>query len=149
MKVQEIMSTNPHYLQADSTLRDAAQMMRECNCGMLPIASADNQDKLMGIITDHDIVVRGLAEGMGPDEKAAGCMTDRVLYCCRDDDVSEVARNMDSQQVQRLVVLEDRQSKRLCGVISLSDIASASGTDQSLQGPISDCSRPYQHSATH
>lgn len=149
MKVQEIMSTNPHYLKADSTLRDAAQMMRECNCGMLPIASPDNPDKLMGIITDHDMVVRGMAEGLSPDQKAATCMTDRVLYCCRDDDVSEVAHNMESQHVQRLIVLDDRHSKQLCGVISLSDIAAASSSDQSLQGAISGCSRPYQHSATH
>ncbi len=149
MKVQEIMSTNPHHLKADSTLRDAAQMMRECNCGMLPIASPDNPDKLMGIITDHDMVVRGMAEGLSPDQKAATCMTDRVLYCFRDDDVAEVARNMDSQHVQRLIVLDDRNSKRFCGVISLSDIAAASSTDHSLQGAISECSRPYQRNAMH
>lgn len=143
MKVQDVMTTDPHYLQADATLQDAARMMRDCNCGMLPIAGqGDQQDKLMGIITDHDIVIRALAEGRGLDTKAAECMTDNVLYCFRDDELTEVARNMDAKHVQRLIVLDSRDSKRLCGVISLSDIASQS--DAALQGVISDCSRPYQ-----
>lgn len=140
MKVQEVMTSDPQYLHADATLQEAARMMRECNCGMLPIAG---EDRLLGIVTDHDIVVRGLAEGYGPDQKASGCMTDRVLYCCQDDDVADVARNMESQHVQRLIVLDNRESKRLCGVISMSDIAAACAGDDSMQGAISDCSRPY------
>ncbi len=143
MKVEDVMTSDPHYLQADATLQDAARMMRECNCGMLPIAGhGDQQTRLMGIITDHDIVIRGLAEGHGADSKAADCMTDKVLYCFRDDDLNEVARNMNGQHVQRLVVLDSASSKQLCGVISLSDIAAHS--DAALQGVISDCSRPYE-----
>jgi predicted transcriptional regulator len=70
-----------------------------------------------------------------------------VLYCFQDDDVADVAANMQEQQVQRLIVLDDRDSKSLVGVISLSDIASKGKDDERIQSAVSSCSTQYQRVA--
>ncbi|HAS29366.1 MAG TPA: hypothetical protein DCS56_04870, partial [Alcanivorax sp.] len=120
MKVQDVMSESPRTLNTDASVEDAAKMMRDLHVGVLPIAE---HDRLVGITTDRDLVIRALSESKGPDTPVKDCMTGLVLYCFQDDDVADVAANMQEQQVQRLIVLDDRDSKSLVGVISLSDIA--------------------------
>lgn len=129
MKVQEVMTGNVKYIPRETTLTEAARMMRDQDCGFLPIGNAD-EDKLLGVVTDRDIVIRGIAEGHDPNSTSVDSMkTDKVLYCFRDDVLQDVAKNMEEKQVYRLVVLDDRESKQLCGVISLGDIA-REGMDQ-------------------
>ncbi len=129
MKVQQAMTGNVKYIPMDTTLTQASQMMRDQDCGFLPIGN-DSDERLLGVVTDRDIVIRGIAEGQDPNSATVDSMkTDKVLYCFRDDDLQDVAKNMKTQQVYRLVVLDDPQSKQLCGVISLGDIA-REGMDQ-------------------
>lgn len=123
MNISQIMTRDPHYLLPSATLADAARQMQEFDCGFLPIAD-DAESKLQGVITDRDIVVRGIARGLDPKSTSVDeVRSDRVLYCFEEDDVEAVAHNMNEQQVSRLIVLNNPQEKRLCGVVSLGDIA--------------------------
>lgn len=146
MKIKEVMSTDPQTLTSESTFQDAAKMMQDCDCGMIPISEGD---KLVGIITDRDMVIRGIASNKGADTKATECMTSRVLYCFEDDDVMDIAQNMEQQHVQRLIVLNDRNSKRLSGVVSVSDIAEACRRDNGLAKAVSEASHKYNAAGLH
>lgn len=132
MNVRDVMSTEVHVITQDTSFRDAARLMREHDVGSLPV---HRDDRLVGMVTDRDIVVRGLAEGDGPDEKVGKVMTDGVKYCFDDQPIDEVAANMADLQVRRLPVVS--REKRLVGFVSLANIASArdgGATDDLLQG---------------
>lgn len=144
MNVQDVMTGSPRYVNADATVEEAARLMRDHHIGLAPIAE---HDRLIGVTTDRDLVIRALSEGKGPDTPVKDCMTGLVLYCFQDDDVADVAANMQEQQVQRLIVLDDRDSKSLVGVISLSDIASKGKDDERIQSAVSSCSTQYQRVA--
>ena len=106
MQVQQIMSTSVEYVPTDTT----------------PIGDSP-QGRLQGVITDRDITVRGVAAGKNPENTTVSQMkTDKVLYCFQDEHVNAVANNMQDQKVYRLIVLNNRDEKRLCGVVSLGDI---------------------------
>ncbi len=118
MKIRDVMTRTAQLTSPDDTLRHAAQMMKECDCGVLPVADGD---RLVGMITDRDIAVRGIAEGKGPDTKVRDVMTDEVMYCFDDDGIQQVCQNMAEIQVRRLPVVS--RDKRLVGIVSLSDLA--------------------------
>ncbi|MFZ5913490.1 MAG: CBS domain-containing protein [Pseudomonadota bacterium] len=121
MQVKDIMSSRPAYISKETSLQETAQKMEELDCGFLPVGDGD---KLDGVLTDRDIVLRAVAKGKDLKNTTAGDMlTDRVLYCFEEDSVEEAARNMREQQVYRLVVLNNSQEKRLRGVVSLGDIS--------------------------
>ena len=118
MKIRDVMTRTAQLTNPNDTLRHAAQMMKECDCGVLPVAE---DERLVGMLTDRDIAVRGLAEGKGPDAKVRDAMTDEVLYCFDDDHIQQVCQNMADIQVRRLPVVN--RDKRLVGIVSLSDLA--------------------------
>jgi CBS domain-containing protein len=118
MKIRDVMTRTAQLTGPDDTLRHAAQMMKECDCGVLPVADGD---RLVGMITDRDIAVRGIADGKGPDTKVREVMTDEVMYCFDDDGIQQVCQNMAEIQVRRLPVVS--RDKRLVGIVSLSDLA--------------------------
>ena len=122
MQVQQIMSTSVEYVPTDTTLAQAAKYMRDLDTGFLPIGDSP-QGRLQGVITDRDITVRGVAAGKNPENTTVDQMkTDKILYCFQDEHVNDVANNMQDQKVYRLIVLNNRDEKRLCGVVSLGDI---------------------------
>ncbi|WP_105440442.1 CBS domain-containing protein [Neorhizobium sp. T25_13] len=120
MKVSEIMSRDVEIASPHQTVAEIAKCMADRQIGFLPVG--DN-DKLVGTITDRDLVIRGLADGLGGDAKIREVMTRDVKYCFEDDDVDDVARNMGKVQVRRLPVVN--RDKRLTGVISIGDAALA------------------------
>lgn len=122
MLVREAMTGNAVYVPATTTLQEAARLMKDRDTGFLPIADT-GQDKLEGVVTDRDIAIRGIAEGMDPSSATVKEVeTDRALYCFQDDSVEAASKSMREQQVYRLVVLDNKDDKRLQGVISLGDI---------------------------
>jgi len=118
MRVREAMSPNVHTVTPDALLRDAARAMIEADIGLLPV---QQDDRLVGMVSDRDITVRGVAQGLGPETPVRQVMSDNVKYCYEDDDIDDVCRNMGDIQVRRLPVLN--REKRLVGIVSLSDLA--------------------------
>tara|TARA_Y100000588_G_C13517116_1_gene611969 strand:+ start:106 stop:546 length:441 start_codon:yes stop_codon:yes gene_type:complete len=122
MSVKDIMSQDVCYISPECTLQEAAQKMDEKQCGFIAIGK-ESEGKLSGVITDRDITLRAVAQGKNPQECTVGdIQTSKVLYCFQDDDISEVAQNMASNQVHRLIVLNNREDKRLAGVVTFGDI---------------------------
>jgi CBS domain-containing protein len=136
MKVREIMSSDVRLASPEDSIEDAARTMRDEDIGSLPVASGD---RLVGYVTDRDIVVRALADGRGPDTQVKDVMTDRILYCFEDDDVTDVAANMAENQVRRLPVLN--RDKRLVGIVALADIATR-GDDEAAEDALEEISEP-------
>ncbi|MGX5915132.1 CBS domain-containing protein [Aliidiomarina sp. Khilg15.8] len=120
MQVRDVMSTQPHYLQSNATIRDVAQIMRDNKSGFEPLTDGS---KVKAVVTDRDLVVRGLAEGKSPDEPATSISTEKVLYTFEDKSLDEAIDNMTQQQVQRLLVLNNQTDKDLVGIVTIGDIA--------------------------
>jgi len=139
MQIREVMSPRPKVLAADATIREAAIQMRDSSSGLMPI---QKNDRLIGMLTDRDITVRGVAGGKSLDDKVSDIIAEEVLYCFENDDVKSVLKNMHQQQVQRLVVLNNDQSKDLVGVVSVADIADKCEDAESAKA-IVECCRHY------
>jgi CBS domain-containing protein len=120
MKVKDIMTEEVQVIHPDDSLEAAAQKMSTHDFGFLPVFE---DDQLVGVITDRDIVVRGVAKGMNAKALLGrDLMTSPAIYCFDDQSVEEAAKIMENDQIRRLVVL-DRGNNRLVGVVSLGDIA--------------------------
>lgn len=122
MLIEDIMTTDTEYVPTDMTLANAARTMKSRNCGFLPLGNSVD-GKLQGVVTDRDIVLRGVAEGVDVNTATVSDVkTNKVLYCYRTDDVRDAAYSMRDQHINRLIVLDSPQSKKLCGIVSLGDI---------------------------
>jgi CBS domain-containing protein len=140
MRVSELMSTEVQLCTPDDTLRDAAEAMGALGVGLLPVTDTK---RLVGMISDRDIAVRGVGMGRGPEARVGDVMSTEVLYCFADQTLDDVAANMGDQQIRRLPVLD--RKKQLVGIISLGDIARASADGQCGEA----LSRISQPSAQH
>jgi len=118
MKIKDCMTRRVHTVGPFATIEEAARMMADNDVGILPVA---NPDRLVGMISDRDIAIRGIAAGLGPDARVSAVMSDEVMYCYDDEDVEDVLANMGDIQVRRLPVVD--RNKQLVGIVSLSDLA--------------------------
>jgi len=134
--VREIMTGDVQLLSPQDSIQDAAQRMRDGDFGSLPVAQGD---RLVGYVTDRDIVVRALADGRASDARVEDVMTDRILYCFDDENVNDAAANMAENQVRRLPVLN--REKRLVGIVALGDIA-VKASDKPAEDALEGVSRP-------
>jgi len=147
MKVSEIMTQDVEIIQPDDTLRLAAQKMRDRDIGFLPVCDGES---LMGVLSDRDIAIRALADGMDINIMLGrDLMTTPALYCFDDQDVTEAAKVMGDNQIRRLVIL-GRENERVVGVISLGDLVRRGITDLSGQvlQKVSEPENENQESAT-
>lgn len=118
MKVKEIMSKDIASLRSDDSIERAAQLMKQYNCGSIPVCT---QDKLIGIITDRDIALRSVASGDDVTQQRVGdVMTETVVFASPETDVNDAARLMSDRQIRRLPIVE---SNRLVGIVALGDIS--------------------------
>ena len=118
MKISEVMTTDVQTVSADQTAREAAGFMLRAEAGSIPVCEGD---KVIGIITDRDIAVRGVAEGRGPETLVGELMSDGIICAHADDDIRDVAQRMSREQIRRLPVLDEEE--RLVGIVSLGDLA--------------------------
>jgi CBS domain-containing protein len=118
MRVAKVMSRDVHVADPNETIRQAASTMAQIDAGVIPVGE---NDRLVGMITDRDIVVRAVATGKGLDTPVREVMTTDIKYCFEDEDLDHVAQNMAEQRVRRLPVLN--HDKRLVGMLSVGDIA--------------------------
>jgi CBS domain-containing protein len=136
MKVSDCMTYDVEIANPDQTLQEAAQAMGRLDVGVMPVGE---NDRLVGMITDRDIAVRGVAGGKGPTAKIREVMSTDIKYCYDDEDVEHVLHNMGELKVRRLPVLN--RNKRLIGIVSLGDLAT-NGQAAEAGWALSDISRP-------
>ena len=143
MQISEIMTREVETIAPDASLQEAAAAMEALGVGSLPVCAGR---RLVGAITDRDIVIRGVAAGLSPiDGLVSDCMTADIAYAFCDEETDEVLERMKTLQVRRLAVLD--RDKLLAGIVSLGDIATepraaALGTVGAAVAEISEPSRP-------
>src|SRR5215510_2016352 len=120
MKVQDIMTTNVECIAPDTTIKEAAERMKSLDVGFLPICE---KDRLIGTLTDRDIVIRGIADNHDNKTAARTVMSSDVYFCFENDDIEKCAEQMKDKDVRRMLVLD--KSKRLVGIVSLGDLSKA------------------------
>lgn len=118
MNVSEVMTAQVVTATPRSTIAEVAQTMAKIESGAVPIV---DDGKVVGLVTDRDIVIRVVAEGLGLDTPVSQVMTEDVETCREDDNVADATAKMGSKQIRRLVVLNEQG--RMAGIISLGDIA--------------------------
>lgn len=142
MKVHEIMTGHPRFVAPENTLIEAAGLMRELDVGVLPVSDGG---QLAGIVTDRDLVIRGLADGRDPNEALVrDVMSGGLEFVYADQEVEDAAHLMESRQIRRLPVLD--RDERLVGIVSLGDIATSSNPAFSGMA-LRDVSTPNQPNA--
>jgi CBS domain-containing protein len=125
---RDVMTRNPRAVPRGGTLRDAAVIMREENCGVVPVL--DLAGRLQGILTDRDIVVRGITDDLR-SSKVEDVMTDEVSAVTEDEPLTSVLELMGRRQIRRVPVVD--RNDRLLGIISMADIATRADYDEDLQ----------------
>jgi CBS domain-containing protein len=136
-KVSEVMTAPVHVISPEATIKEAAQEMRGGDFGMLPVGE---NDRMIGSISDRDIVIRAIAEGKESHTKVREVMSDGIVWVYEDETVEDAAQRMSDNQVRRLAVVD--RDKRLVGIVALGDFA-VQGND--LRPPaeaLSEISRP-------
>jgi CBS domain-containing protein len=119
MKVKQVMHKGVTWMTPETTLADVARQMKRKDVGAIPVGK---NDRLVGMVTDRDIVCRGLANGKTNQKLNAGdVMTKGIIYCSADDDVTKALRIMKAKKIRRLPVIDAK--KRMVGILSLGDIA--------------------------
>ena len=132
MKISDVMTREVQTVRPDQPVQDAANFMLSADAGSIPVTEGD---RLIGMITDRDIAVRGIAKGYGPDTLVRELMTDDLIVVRVDDDIEEAATKMSEAQVRRLPVIDD--DERLCGIVSLGDLSRETDSEtasQALEG---------------
>ena len=132
MKVSDVMTRDVQTVRPDTTTQEAANFMLREDAGSMPVSDGD---RLIGMITDRDIAVRGVAKGYGPETPVRDLMTDEIICAREDDDVEDVASKMSNAQVRRMPVIDENE--RPCGSVSLGDLAREAdndSADRALEG---------------
>ncbi len=121
MQIRDVMTSQVSMVRPDTSVSEIAMKMRDEDIGSLPVTDGD---KLIGMVTDRDIVTRGVAQSADMSRvKAQDVMSPKVLYCMEDESVADVLENMRDEQIRRLPVVN--REKRLVGVVSLGDLSQA------------------------
>lgn len=134
---RDIMTGNPASVRPETPLREVAKTMRSENTGIVPVS--DETGRLLGVVTDRDIVMRTLASDESPEAATArDVMTDEVEAVTPDEELHDVVRLMGEHQVRRVPVVE--RGDRLVGIISMADVATRADYDEDLQEALEEIS---------
>jgi CBS domain-containing protein len=124
MEVREIMTSDPVCCSVGDSIAEAASLMERNDCGCIPVVDGKRaQNSVVGVITDRDIAIRGVAQGMSVDVPVADVMTPRPHTCSPNADVKDVSRIMSDRQVRRVVVVDD--DGHCVGIVAQADLARA------------------------
>ncbi|MDO9113869.1 MAG: CBS domain-containing protein [Polaromonas sp.] len=135
--VTDVMTRDVRTLTSDSTITEAARAMEELNVGVIPVCDGD---KLLGMVTDRDIVVRAVAQGLDGNTPLAKVMSTDVRTARETDDLDTVLADMASSQIRRLPVLDGEE--RLVGIVSIGDIAVKGQDEEDVGQSLADISAP-------
>jgi CBS domain-containing protein len=123
--VSEIMTPEPACCTPDATARDAASLMKDNDCGSIPVVDQLETRRLVGTITDRDLVVRGLADNKGPDARIRELMTIEPITAGPDDEVEIIREVMVARQVRRVPVVDENGA--VVGIVAQADLAREDG----------------------
>lgn len=148
MKIRDVMTANPQICTPETTLKDVACMMRDHDTGFIPVCDGD---RIGGVITDRDMVVRGLCQGVDSSKATVrDCMTMEICWIKQDQDIQDAIAIMEERKIRRMLVMDE--NKKLVGVFSLGDLAEAKGirnlAEQVLQR-VSESPKTTSHPASH
>jgi len=139
LKVKEIMTKDVKTVKPSDTVSQAASIMEQLNVGSVPVV--DN-DKVVGIVTDRDIVIRNVARGQKPDQKISDVMTSNVTFATPDMDVHSAADVMADHQIRRLPVIDNGN---LVGIVAIGDLAAEDIFENEAGEALHDISRGVRH----
>ena len=128
MRARDIMTKDPQVCRREDTARRAAEIMRDKDCGVIPVV--DDARRIIGIVTDRDIAVRVVGAGKNPETRLNEVMTPGAKCCSADDDLRDVEHKMAELQVRRIPICD--AGGRVLGIISQADIARAAGLDSEV-----------------
>lgn len=125
-QVADVMTRGVRALAPGDNLQLAAQAMDELNVGVIPVCE---NERVIGLVTDRDITIRGVAQGCAPDRTPLRqVMSEDIATCYADDDLDEVTAKMQDAQIRRVPVLD--HNDRLIGMLSLGDVATKGDEDE-------------------
>jgi CBS domain-containing protein len=125
VRVSQIMTPDPACCTPDSTAQDAALLMKEDDCGSIPVVERLETRVLIGIVTDRDLAIRGLAAGKGPETQIRELMTNDPIAAAPEDEVEIVREVMIAQQVRRVPVVDENGA--VVGIVAQADLALEDG----------------------
>ncbi|WP_431096351.1 CBS domain-containing protein [Polaromonas aquatica] len=117
-KIKDVMTRQVDVISPDASIAEAAQRMRTGDFGLLPVGE---NDRMIGAVSDRDIVVRAVAEGKAADTRVREVMSEGILWAYDDDSVEDAVKIMSKHQVRRLPIIN--HDKRLVGIVALGDLA--------------------------
>jgi CBS domain-containing protein len=135
MKAKDIMTKNPKCVTPETSVREAARLMKEEDVGVLPVVERDGSDRLVGIVTDRDIAIRHVAEGHDSSScPVREAMTSNVRTARENDDVNDVMDVMGKEQIRRIPVINERGA--LIGIVAQADIVREARDDKKAERTI-------------
>lgn len=137
MRVEDIMTASVDSIESTDTIADAARRMAEDDVGALPILS---DGRLVGIVTDRDIAVRGVAAGLSPQAPIRRVMSENVATCSPDDDIETVLALMSREQIRRMPVCNNRE--QVVGIVALADLAAHDPDKKEVAETLDDICEP-------
>lgn len=136
-QIKDVMSHDVKTLSPEAAIKDAARQMRDGNFGLMPVGE---HDRLVGTLSDRDIVIRAVAQGMDASTKVRDVMSTEVLWAYENDSVDKASQIMSDNQIRRLPIVNS--DKRLVGIVALGDLA-VDGADMMRAGQaLSEISKP-------
>ena len=138
-QVADVMTRDVRVVSPNDSIQRAAQYMDELNVGVVPVCDGA---KLLGMVTDRDITVRGVAAGKMADTPVTEVMSQHVRWCYEDQDIDEVMDEMRDAQIRRLPVVN--HDKKLVGIVSLGDLADRGSDDKRVGETLKDISTPSE-----
>jgi CBS domain-containing protein len=122
MQVKDLMCAHPACCTPETSLREAAKLMCDCDCGAIPVVDSESRREPVGIITDRDIVCRAVAPGHDPEKTAVDqCMSRRLTTIGLESSIESCCEAMEEAKVRRMLVVDD--DGRLCGIVAQADVA--------------------------
>jgi CBS domain-containing protein len=141
MKIQDIMTKNPSCVTADATVREAAQVMRREDVGIVPVVEGQSEKRLLGVVTDRDIAIRCVAEGKDGSCRVRDVMSaDDIATCFEADDVDSVMEAMRTEKVRRIPIVDERGS--LVGIVSQADVIRKASDGRNAERTVERISEP-------
>jgi CBS domain-containing protein len=147
MKARDIMTSDPRCVTPDTSLQEAARLMKDEDVGLVPVVERQGSRRLVGLLTDRDITIRVVAEGRDAvGTPVRDVMSADVTSCRVDDSVDEVMRTMGEEQVRRIPIVDERGD--LVGIVAQADVVREGPSDSKAERTVEKISQPGGKHAT-